>query len=297
MARGANQGFEALSGYPLEELVGRTPRLLQGAETDRAMLERLRTTLQAGGVFVAETTNYRRDQSAYRVRWQILPLRDANAKVTHFLSIQQNATSRVESFVTSLSEIVRVSDFLGSRQAGHLRGSLELLGGAGVLMQLLNIHAQSGMLTLGDDVRVQLEAGQILGVEHPHLVGLEAVLDALRRASGDYGFLAADLIRPAAALELSLPALLLEASRRGASTPITSAPLCPSRPALEGLVVLPHVAAAVVFAQSMGAQHFKATLEQVANQLQLCVVLYGRGFKIIGLQGQLSDVPSDIARV
>lgn len=292
----ANQGFEMLSGYPFEELVGQTPRMLQGADTDRAMLERLRTTLTQGVVFVSETTNYRRDQSAYRVRWQILPLRDANAQITNFLSIQQDVTSRAKSFVTCLSEIVRVTDFLGSRKAGSLRGSLELLGGAGMLMQLLSINAQSGMLTLGDDLRVQFNTGRIVGVEHPHLVGLEAVLNALRQQSGDYGFLAADLGTPAAPLELSLSALLLEASRRGASTPLAAEPILASLLALEGLVVLPHVAAAVAFAQSMGSQHFAASLEDATHQALPCVVLRGRGFKVIALQGQLADVPSGIAK-
>jgi hypothetical protein len=226
------------------------------------MLDRLRTTLEQAGVFVAETVNYRRDASAYRVRWQLLPLRGASAKITHFISIQQEATT--EDFVTSLTKIVRVTDFLSVRKAGSLRGSLELLGGAGVLMQLLNINAQSGMLTLCDDLRVQLETGRIVAVEHPHLIGLEALLDAWRQTTGAYGFLAVDLPRPAAPLELG-----------------------PS-------VVLPHVAAAVAFAQNM--EHFIVALEDVANQAGPCVVLRGRGFRLMSLQGQLADVPPSIAR-
>ena len=165
-----------------------------------------------------------------------------------------------------------------------------------MLMQLLSLNAQSGMLTLGDDLRLQLEAGRIVSVEHPHLVGLEAVLDALRRKNGDYGFLAADLVRPVAPLELCLSVVLLEASRRGASTPKIVEPVFPSRPVLEGLVVLPHIAAVVAFAQSMGVEHFSVTLEDVANQAEPCVVLRGRGFKVMALQGQLADVPSSIAR-
>ena len=292
----ANAGFETLCGYPLGELIGRTPRMLQGADTDRAMLERLRTTLQHGGVFVAETTNYRRDKTPYRVRWQILPLRDARSEITHFISIQQDVTTHSGDFVTLLTEIVRVTDFLAGRKAGSLRGSLELLGGAGMLMQLLSINAQSGMLTLGNDLRLQLEAGRIVAVEHPHLIGLEAVLDVLRQTSGDYGFVAAALSKPAAPLELRLSEVLLEASKRGASTRPLTEPVFPSRPELEGLVVLPHVAAAVTFAQSMGVEHFSASLENVPHQSAPCVVLRGRGFRVMALQGRLADVPSGIAK-
>ena len=61
-------------------------------------------------------------------------------------------------------------------------------------------------------------------------------------------------------------------------------------------MVLPHVAAAVAFITSIGAEHFKAALEDVEHHAELCVVLRGRGFKVIGLEGQLSDVPGDIAR-
>ena len=118
----------------------------------------------------------------------------------------------------------------------------------------------------------------------------------LRQTSVDYGFVAASLSEPAEPLELCLSEVLLEASKRGASTRPLTEPVFPLRPELEGLVVLPHVAAAVTFARSMGVEHFSASLENVPHQSAPCVVLRGRGFRVMALQGRLADVPSDIAK-
>ena len=44
----ANAAFCRLTGYSVEELVGRSPRLLQGPRTDRAVLDDLRLKLERG---------------------------------------------------------------------------------------------------------------------------------------------------------------------------------------------------------------------------------------------------------
>ena len=50
----ANPAFTEMTGYQAEEVVGRTPRLLQGAKTDRALLRRLRQNLEDGESFAGE---------------------------------------------------------------------------------------------------------------------------------------------------------------------------------------------------------------------------------------------------
>ena len=43
-----NEGFCRMTGYAAEEVVGKTPRILQGPKTDRAELDRLRRCLARG---------------------------------------------------------------------------------------------------------------------------------------------------------------------------------------------------------------------------------------------------------
>ncbi len=87
-----NPAFTALTGYAAEEVLGRTPRLLQGPATDRAVLDRLRRDLAAGRSFHGQAINYRKDGSEFWLEWRIAPVRDAAGAVSHFVAVQRDAT-------------------------------------------------------------------------------------------------------------------------------------------------------------------------------------------------------------
>lgn len=91
----ANPAFCRMSGYRLEDLVGKSPRILQGPRTDRKMLAELREHLHQGLPFSASTVNYAADGRAYIVEWSIAPVRDAEGTVRHFVSVQNDITARI----------------------------------------------------------------------------------------------------------------------------------------------------------------------------------------------------------
>ena len=91
-----NRAFCRLTGYEPHEVIGRTPRLLQGPRSERDVLAEVREALAAGEPFSGETTNYRKDGSAYIVEWRIAPLHDGEGHLTHWVSIQRDITERVE---------------------------------------------------------------------------------------------------------------------------------------------------------------------------------------------------------
>lgn len=43
-----NEAFPRMTGYTAEEVIGKTPRILQGPRTDRTVLERMRGQLAQG---------------------------------------------------------------------------------------------------------------------------------------------------------------------------------------------------------------------------------------------------------
>jgi PAS domain S-box-containing protein len=88
-----NPAFTVMTGYTAGELIGRTPRILQGPDTDRAVLNRLRACLTRGEVFEGETTNYRKNGEAFQIEWQITPIRDPEGIITHFGSILRDVTA------------------------------------------------------------------------------------------------------------------------------------------------------------------------------------------------------------
>ena len=76
------------------EVLGKTPRLLQGARTDKALLARLRQTLARGEPFEGEIINYRKDGSEFYSEMRIAPIRDPNGLVTHFAAGKRDITER-----------------------------------------------------------------------------------------------------------------------------------------------------------------------------------------------------------
>jgi len=89
-----NDAMCTLSGYTREELIGKSPRLLQGPLTDRTTMQRLREELAAGRTFIGETVNYKRDGTPYWVHWSISPVRDDRGRLTNYISLQKDISAQ-----------------------------------------------------------------------------------------------------------------------------------------------------------------------------------------------------------
>lgn len=89
-----NEGFCRMTGYSREEVVGKTPRILQGPKTDQKVLEKLKKQLRKGKSFFGQTVNYRKDGSEFVNQWDIHPLTDREGEITHWVSYQHDITER-----------------------------------------------------------------------------------------------------------------------------------------------------------------------------------------------------------
>lgn len=90
----ANPAFTRMTGYSQAEVLGRSPRFLQGPLTDRNALAAMRAALIAGEPFQGEAMNYRKDGMTYAVEWLITPVLDANGRIAHWVSAQREVTER-----------------------------------------------------------------------------------------------------------------------------------------------------------------------------------------------------------
>ncbi len=92
-----NAGFEKISGYTLDELVGRTPgEVLQFEETDSETVSRLRTALSRGEGFRGRILNRSKSGRVYWLELEITPERDARGNVTGYLGIESDVTALVD---------------------------------------------------------------------------------------------------------------------------------------------------------------------------------------------------------
>lgn len=89
-----NNGFTEITGYSRQEVIGKTPRILQGPKTDQKVLDKLKNRLKEGRPFYGKTVNYRKDGSEFVNQWDIHPLTDDQGNLTHWISYQHDITER-----------------------------------------------------------------------------------------------------------------------------------------------------------------------------------------------------------
>jgi PAS domain S-box-containing protein len=90
-----NAAFEKMTGYKLEEIKDKTPRILQGPKSDRAMLDKLKTTISKGEFFQGRNINYKKSGEEYNIEWNISSLYEGD-KIAYYVSIQKDVTQEVK---------------------------------------------------------------------------------------------------------------------------------------------------------------------------------------------------------
>lgn len=89
-----NPAFTRITGYEAEEVLEKNPRFLQGAETSEATRMAMREALSAGKPVHAEIVNYHKNGRPYWLHLSIIPVRDDQGEITHYVSSQMDITER-----------------------------------------------------------------------------------------------------------------------------------------------------------------------------------------------------------
>ncbi|CAM3662587.1 histidine kinase [Bordetella sputigena] len=90
----ANQAFIRMTGYAVEEILGRNCRFLQGPDTDRESVARIRAAVDARREISMELINYRKDGSSFWNALFISPVYDEAGKLTYFFASQLDISRR-----------------------------------------------------------------------------------------------------------------------------------------------------------------------------------------------------------
>ena len=71
----ANKAFKTLTGYDPSEVIGKTPKILQGAATDKTVIARLLDALKRDGRFEGRAINYKKNGTPFITHWRVLPVK------------------------------------------------------------------------------------------------------------------------------------------------------------------------------------------------------------------------------
>jgi PAS domain S-box-containing protein len=87
----ANKAFKKLTGYDPSEVIGKTPRILQGKGTDGKVIDRLSVALASGKKFEGRTINYRKDGTPFIMYWRVIPIK-VKKKIEAWIAIQREGS-------------------------------------------------------------------------------------------------------------------------------------------------------------------------------------------------------------
>ena len=71
----ANKAFKKLTGHDPSEVIGKTPRILQGTGTDKRVIDRLASALKTGKKFEGKAINYKKDGTPFIMYWRVVPIK------------------------------------------------------------------------------------------------------------------------------------------------------------------------------------------------------------------------------
>ena len=137
-----NAGFERMTGYQGDEVMGKKPgSFLQGEHSDRATIERIRQGLSKGEAFTEEILNYTRHGEPYWVSLAINPICNTRGEIEKFLGVQTNIT---QTKMQAEEDATRLEAIRTSTATADWLDSGKVLYGNRILLDILGYEGLAG---------------------------------------------------------------------------------------------------------------------------------------------------------
>ncbi|MDH5759993.1 MAG: ATP-binding protein [Gemmatimonadota bacterium] len=177
-----NPGFEQVSGYSAEEVLGQSLRVLKSGQHDRAFYANLWDTITSGHIFRGGFINRSKTGRLYTEEVTITPLRNDDGVITHFISTGRDVTEqeRLEARLRRAEKLEAVGQLAGgiahdfNNILTAIRGHSELLGSMLGADADEDIEESIQEIVKGTEMAASL-TGQLLAFSKKHISQVEAV--------------------------------------------------------------------------------------------------------------------------
>ncbi|MFT5754807.1 MAG: PAS domain S-box-containing protein [Flavobacterium sp.] len=87
----ASENINKMNGYNPKEVIGQTPKMFQGKDTDAAISNEIRLAIENQKPFDKVVLNYRKDGSVYKCHIKGHPIFNHNGKLINFIAFEKIA--------------------------------------------------------------------------------------------------------------------------------------------------------------------------------------------------------------
>jgi PAS domain S-box-containing protein len=163
-----NPKFTQLTGYTLDEAIGKTPSILKSGKTPPEIYKQLWKVITSGGEWQGDFCNRKKNGELYWESASISPIRNTEGRITHFVAIKEDITERKRAedkeatYQTQLKRLSSALSLTEERERRHISEDLHDRIGQSLTVIKMKLEEMQEPQTDTDTGRVLNETWELL---------------------------------------------------------------------------------------------------------------------------------------